>query len=31
MVLAGGNPADDIAGTKNVKRVWIGREEVPLG
>lgn len=31
MVLVGGNPADDIAGTKNVKRVWIGREEVPLG
>jgi imidazolonepropionase-like amidohydrolase len=30
MVLVGGNPADDIAATKNVKRVWIAGEEVLL-
>jgi imidazolonepropionase-like amidohydrolase len=31
MVLVGGNPVDDIADTKHVKRVWIVGEEVPLG
>jgi hypothetical protein len=31
MVLVGGNPVDDIAGTKNMKRAWIAGEEVPLG
>jgi imidazolonepropionase-like amidohydrolase len=30
LVLVGGNPVDNIAATKNVKRVWIAGEEVIL-
>jgi imidazolonepropionase-like amidohydrolase len=30
LVLVGGNPVVDIAATKNVRRVWIAGEEVPV-
>ncbi|PMD40241.1 putative hydrolase [Hyaloscypha variabilis F] len=31
LVLVGGNPVDNIAATKDVKRVWIAGEEIMLG
>jgi imidazolonepropionase-like amidohydrolase len=31
LVLVGGNPVDNIAATKDVKRVWIAGEEIILG